>query len=89
MRSSSGDNRLKRHYHDLSDLLPTTKRSKLNEDDPFSSLPPDVITRILNFVPTNDLLNHVSRVSKMFASSINDPDIRLTIKIGRGKKLDS
>jgi hypothetical protein len=83
------DNHLKRHSNDWWDVLPTTKRSKkLTEDVNITSLPPGLIIRILNFVPTNDLLNCVSRVSKLFASLINDPEIRLSIKIGRGKKTE-
>ena len=46
-----------------------------------------ILIKILNYVPSCDILNTICILSKQFYDLINSPDIRLSIKIGRGKIL--
>ena len=82
LSSTSG----KRMIDLILDQLPS-KRIKTEEPMEIVSLPPDLLVKIFNFVPTDDVLSSVVRVCKLFNDVSKRPDLRLSVKIGRGRRL--
>ena len=74
-----------KRFGDFFDEIPSSKRQKFSPADLLSSLPRNVLVKIFNFVPTYDLLNNLVPVSKLFCQISKDPEIKISVKIGRGK----
>ena len=61
------------------------KKVKIHEEIELISLPENVLVNIFNFLPSFDLLNSVVTVCKLFHQIVKHPDIRLSIRVGRGE----
>ena len=60
------------------------KKVKIHEEIELVSLPENVLVNIFNFLPSFDLLNSIVTVCKLFHQIAKHPDIRLSIRVGRG-----
>ena len=60
------------------------KKVKIHEEIELISLPENVLVNIFNFLPSFDLLNSIVTVCKLFHQIAKHPDIRLSIRVGRG-----
>jgi hypothetical protein len=69
----------------LFDDLPSFKRQKLSPVVELLSLPHKALVRIFNYLPTVEVLNNLVRVCKLFSQIAKDPEIKISVKVGRGK----
>jgi hypothetical protein len=71
----------------LFDDLPSFKRQKLSPVVELLSLPHKALVRIFNYLPTVEVLNNLVRVCKLFSQIAKDPEIKISVKVGRGKTI--
>ena len=64
--------------------MPEAKKPKLNPALEITSLPPQVLARIFSFLPGFEVMNRIVRVCKLFHEACQDPNLWLSVKIGRG-----
>lgn len=74
---------LKRAMNPTSDL-PKAKKPKSDPGLEITSLPPQVLAKIFSHLPGFEVLNRIVRVCKLFNEACKEPNLRLSIKIGRG-----
>jgi hypothetical protein len=60
------------------------KKPKLSRQTSITDLPPEVLTKILSFVPTFDVLRNVGRVSKRFYELSKHPQSHINVRLNLG-----
>jgi hypothetical protein len=72
---------------DLDFYCNPAKKVKREQGAEITCLPPKILLKIFNYLPSCDILNRVVLVCELFHEVCKDPELRLSITIGRGKNL--
>ena len=57
------------------------KKAKLEVSTSINDLPPELLTKILSYLPTFDVLRNVGRVSKKFYNLSRDPESHINVRL--------
>ena len=72
----------------ISTITKLSKKNSNSNDRLISDLPPEILLKILKFVPDTDLVRNVSKVSKNFNNLSKDGSITLSIQLSPKLSLD-